>query len=750
MDSNYKVIITAVGRQKLASALAAGTTVKLKQIALGDGNGKVVEPIDTQTALVREVYRGEMLSCAPLASAPENIVCVMAVPASVGGWSVREIGIFDTDGALFAVGNIAEAYKPAPSEGASREMLLRCVIGIGTTDAVELVTDPTQVIATQEYVQNAIDEMVHGIGELGDELREWAKLIGKYKYEVLTREEYDALVASGSIEDEVIYFVKGTRGLDEIRGELATDIERVRNALTQLRAEHTTDTATLSARIEAFNEALNTLSGRIDALDPDLAEDVAELSNETARALAELDTKCDTNASGLTIVSEAVNNVIAETDAKLSSVEARLAESLSAIAAEQVQTAVNAEATARTEADTILQGSVTRLSDTTTDHETRIKANEDAIAGFVDGTAEWEQNMLTASAQLGAQLTTHEAKVAASNVLGHVYVGGKGVGIYENKLYLMTRANHSGFQWSGNNVYVNCAEQSLHPTAGTTAKVATDTAGALVVPNATDAMRGGVIIDKLDTDTGVLTKPVVVDGMLGTRKRVLHDTISDNANLHGWWCTTADLGAGADESIVPTEISFYKRTSSADVNSGNPRFLRILRASTDGSAWTIAYQSVNGNAPNSFSEGEAMTWKMRNVDGRGAIPAGETILITQTDVPQSIATANVRWGAKMSATQHGESVVSATIPSDPSTKPVTADYTPVADMTYYSTTALADALGAVATNTTDVAALKARVATLESTVDGLDEALRQATASYVALNTALTALTARVEALENA
>lgn len=743
MDSNYKVIITAVGRQKLAFALASGTTVKLKQIALGDGNGKFVEPADTQTALVREVYRGEMLSCAPLASAPENIVCVMAVPASVGGWSVREIGIFDTDGALFAVGNIAEAYKPAPSEGATREMLLRCVIGIGTTDVVELVTDPTQVIATQEYVQNAIDEMVHGIGELGDELREWAKLIGKYKYEVLTREEYDALVASGKIEDDVIYFVKGTRGLDEIRGELASDIERVRNALTQLRAEHTTDTATLSARIEAFNDAMNTLSGRIDALDPDLATEVAELVATYDAAIAELREKSTANANGLATVSATVNGIIADVETKLNGVETRLSASLSSIAAEQVQTAVNAEATARTEADTVLQGSVTRLSDTATDHETRIKANEDAIAGFVDGTAEWEQNMLAASTQVGAKLVEHESKVAASNVLGHVYIGGMGIGIYENKPYLMTRANHSGFQWDNKSLYVNCAEQTLHPTAGTVAKVATDTAGALVVPNATDEMRGGVIIDKLDTDTGVLTKPVIVDGMLGTRKRVLHDTISDNANLHGWWCTTADLGAGADESIVPTEISLYKRTSSADINSTTPRFLRILRASTDGTAWTIAYQSVNGNAPNSFSEGEAMTWKMRNVDGRGAIPAGETILITQTDVPQSIATANVRWGAKMSATQHGESVVSSVIPSDPSTKPVTASYTPVADMTYYKTESLGDVLSAVATNAADIAALSARVATLEATAEGLEEALRQTTASYVAL-------AARVAALENA
>ncbi len=768
MDSNYKVIITAVGRQKLAFALASGTTVKLKQIALGDGNGNVVEPAETQTALVREVYRGEMLSCAPLASAPENIVCVMAVPASVGGWSVREIGIFDTDGALFAVGNIAEAYKPAPSEGASREMLLRCVIGIGTTDIVELVTDPTQVIATQDFVQNAIDEMVHGIGELGDELREWAKLIGKYKYEVLTREEYDAIVAAGKIADDVIYFVKGTRGLDEIRGELAADIARVRDALVQLRADHATDVSLLSSRITAFDDALKALSARVDALDPDLATEVSELITTYDTAIAELIEQCNANASGLTTVSTTVNGIITEVDEKLNSVETRLTEKLSSIAEAKVQTAVEAEATARTGADTVLQGSVTRLSDTSTDHETRIKANEAAIAEFVAGDAAWEQSLLEASTQVGSRLITHEEKVAASNVLGHVYVGGNGVGISNGVLALNIRTNHSGIQFANKAAYVNCAEQTLHPTAGTVAKVATDTAGALVVPDATDTTKGGVLIDKLDTDTGVLTKPVIVDGMLGERARVLHGEIQGDINAHGWKCTTEDLGAEAGATIVPVEISFYRRASHGESDSTAPRYLRILRASADGTAWQIAYQSTNGLAPNSFTAGTAMTWKMRNVDGRGAIPAGETILITQTDTPQSIATANVRWGAKNTTTAHGVIVVSSAIPSDPNGTVSTSTYSPAADMTYYKVEPLADAFAAkththavadvdglqaaidakadataLATNTADIAALAARVATLESTDEGLAEALNQTTAAYVAL-------AARVAALENA
>ncbi len=527
--------------------------------------------------------------------------------------------------------------------------------------------------------------------------------ITKYRYVVLTREEYDNLVNTKAIEDDVIYFVKGTQGLGEIREELLAAIDVVRKDLLKHASENSTDKSALESKISAISSALSLLSGRVDALDPDLATEFAEWQGSVESQLAYWGEICQTNASGLTTVSNRVNSVISEVDAKLASVEARLAESLSNIAASQVQAAVNAEATARTEADTVLQESVTRLSETATSHETRIKANEDAIASFESGDSEWQKSLLAASTDVGAKLSTHEDKVASANTLGHVYVGGNGIGISENRLALNIRTSHSGLQFANKAVYVNCAEQTEHPTAGTVAKVATDTAGALVVPDATATSKGCVQIDKLDTDTGVLTHPILVGGKIGTYARVLHAEISGDANVHGWLCTAEDVGAEAGAEVVPTEITFYKRSANAAVDTTIPRYLRILRAEADGTAWTIAYQSTNALAPNSFSENDAMTWRMKNVDGRGAIPAGERILITQTDVPSSIATANVRWGAKQSATAHGVSIISSTIPSDSTTTPATGAYSPAADMTYYKTEDLAALL----------AALTARVESLE-------------------------------------
>ena len=243
---------------------------------------------------------------------------------------------------------------------------------------------------------------------------------------------------------------------------------------------------------------------------------------------------------------------------------------------------------------------------------------------------------------------------------------------------------------------------------------------AALVKSALDAKADvSALDDKADALTCVLTYPALVDATLGERARVLHGEIQGDINAHGWKCTTEDLGAEAGAAIVPTEISFYRR--SADVNSDStvPRYLRILRASADGTAWQIAYQSTNGLAPNSFTAGTAMTWKMRNVDGRGAIPAGETILLTQTDTPQSIATANVRWGAKNTTTAHGVIVVSSVIPSDPNGTVSTSTYSPAADMTYYKVEPIADALSAKA-DTTDIAALQTALAELTARVEALE------------------------------
>ena len=265
-ESTYKVLITERAQQKLAAALSAGTKVRLKSLAVGDGGGVPVEPSEAQTALVREVYRADLLSCETPPNAPTSIVCVMAIPAEAGGWHAREIGLFDEDGELFAVGNIAEAYKPAPEEGTSREMLLRCIVNVGTAESVELSADPSCVVATKEYVDGVLKDFAFGFNELADEMREWAKLIGAYAYAVLDREEFDALVESGEVKENVIYFVRGATDTAKTLTELRALLDQLMKDAEDFSASHATDVAALKVLAAALQTALGTLRDDVNAL----------------------------------------------------------------------------------------------------------------------------------------------------------------------------------------------------------------------------------------------------------------------------------------------------------------------------------------------------------------------------------------------------------------------------------------------------------------------------------------------------
>lgn len=265
-ESTYKVLITERAQQKLAAALSAGTKVRLKSLAVGDGGGVPVEPSEAQTSLVREVYRGDLLSCETPPNAPTSIVCVMAIPAEAGGWHAREIGLFDADGELFAVGNIAEAYKPSPEEGTSREMLLRCIVNVGTAESVELSADPSCVVATKEYVDGALKDFAFGFNELAEEMREWAKLIGAYAYVVLDREEFDALVESGEVKENVIYFVRGATDTAKTLTELRALLDQLMKDAEDFSASHATDVAALKVLAAALQTALGTLRDDVNAL----------------------------------------------------------------------------------------------------------------------------------------------------------------------------------------------------------------------------------------------------------------------------------------------------------------------------------------------------------------------------------------------------------------------------------------------------------------------------------------------------
>ncbi|HCO3913079.1 TPA: phage tail protein [Escherichia coli] len=159
MSTKFKTVITTAGAAKLAAAtVPGGKKVNLSAMAVGDGNGKLPVPDAGQTKLVHEVWRHALNKVSVDNKNKNYIVAELVVPPEVGGFWMRELGLYDDAGTLIAVSNMAESYKPELAEGSGRAQTCRMVIIVSNVASVELSIDASTVMATQDYVDDKIAE----------------------------------------------------------------------------------------------------------------------------------------------------------------------------------------------------------------------------------------------------------------------------------------------------------------------------------------------------------------------------------------------------------------------------------------------------------------------------------------------------------------------------------------------------------------------------------------------------------------
>jgi len=159
--SQFFAILTAVGEAKQANANALGVPWTFSQMGVGDANLTDPIPSRDQKKLINERRR------APLNQVkvdPDNasiIIVEQIIPPDVGGWWIREIGLYDSDGDLVAVANCAPSFKPLLSQGTGKTQVVRLNIIVTSSANVELKIDPAVVLATREYVDTEILTAIH-------------------------------------------------------------------------------------------------------------------------------------------------------------------------------------------------------------------------------------------------------------------------------------------------------------------------------------------------------------------------------------------------------------------------------------------------------------------------------------------------------------------------------------------------------------------------------------------------------------
>ncbi|HBS3010917.1 TPA: phage tail protein, partial [Klebsiella pneumoniae] len=158
MEKVYQAILTEKGRDKLAAAAITGEQVGFTMMGVGDGGGQSAAPLSAQDSLINELYRGSLNRLVIADQAANVIRAEMVMQPQVGGFWLREAGLYDDEGDCLAVANLPPSYKPMLAEGAGRLQAINLWIAVSNTADVQLMTDPTVIIASVDEVARAKNE----------------------------------------------------------------------------------------------------------------------------------------------------------------------------------------------------------------------------------------------------------------------------------------------------------------------------------------------------------------------------------------------------------------------------------------------------------------------------------------------------------------------------------------------------------------------------------------------------------------
>ncbi len=150
----YGALVTDIGRVKMADAVLNGEKVNIVHLAVGDGGGSYYLPEAGQTALRGEKWRGE-IAYKEIDSDSPNVLNIRGiVPTDVGGFTIREAGLFDDEGALIVAANLPDTEKAVILEGISASLDIMLHVIFTDMDAVEITVNPDlDTISHEEAAQ---------------------------------------------------------------------------------------------------------------------------------------------------------------------------------------------------------------------------------------------------------------------------------------------------------------------------------------------------------------------------------------------------------------------------------------------------------------------------------------------------------------------------------------------------------------------------------------------------------------------
>lgn len=194
---SFKTLLTNKGAELIVLSKANKRPIKLTHLAVGDGEG---EPSRDQISLKNEKFR---VGVSAILQDPKNanyLIVEAVIPPSEGGFYVKEAGIFTDENDLFAVASMPHTYKPNLDEGSAKELKIRFVIEVSSSEHITLTVNNDISSVSREFV-------IFELSKKADKIDTYTKtqcdekFAGKYvetdkadKKDTYTKKEVDALI----------------------------------------------------------------------------------------------------------------------------------------------------------------------------------------------------------------------------------------------------------------------------------------------------------------------------------------------------------------------------------------------------------------------------------------------------------------------------------------------------------------------------------------------------------------------------
>ena len=147
--AQYTAVFTTYGTQQLAKAIANNNPLTVTHFAVGDGNGNAVTVSASQERLVNEKYRATISAVSLDPRNNKQVVFELTIPENIGGFYIREMGVFDAQNKLIAYANCPESFKPTLASGSGKVQVMRMILLVASSNAVTLTVDDSVIFVTR-------------------------------------------------------------------------------------------------------------------------------------------------------------------------------------------------------------------------------------------------------------------------------------------------------------------------------------------------------------------------------------------------------------------------------------------------------------------------------------------------------------------------------------------------------------------------------------------------------------------------